>query len=86
MEKITVTAKADVPALLAALKKAATDAQGAVAAARDLISTTAGNGPMGMNTAGLSQTLYEVSRAAQSIRELTDYLDRHPSALIRGRQ
>jgi len=86
VEKVTATAKTDVPALLAALRKAATDAQGAVSAARDLISSTAGNGPMGMNTAGLNQTLYEVSRAAASIRQLTDYLTLHPSALIRGRQ
>ncbi|MGA9866751.1 MAG: MlaD family protein [Acetobacteraceae bacterium] len=86
VEKVTATAKIDVPALLAALRKAATDAQGAVSAARNLISSTAGNGPMGMNTAGLNQTLYEVSRAAASIRQLTDYLTLHPSALIRGRQ
>ena len=86
VEKVTATAKTDVPALLSALRKAATDAQGAVSAARNLINSTAGNGPMGMNTAGLNQTLYEVSRAAASIRQLTDYLTLHPSALIRGRQ
>jgi paraquat-inducible protein B len=30
-------------------------------------------------------TLSEVKRAAQSIRVLTDYLERHPEALIRGK-
>ncbi len=30
-------------------------------------------------------TLREVGRSAQSLRTLTDYLDRHPEALIRGR-
>ncbi len=86
VQRITATAKTDVPALLAALRKTATDAEGAVNAARNLINTTAGNGPLGMNTAGLTQTLYEVNRAAEAIRELADYLTRHPSALIRGRQ
>jgi paraquat-inducible protein B len=30
-------------------------------------------------------TLSEVQRALQSIRALTDYLERHPEALIRGK-
>ncbi|MGC3964450.1 MAG: MlaD family protein [Rhodocyclaceae bacterium] len=34
----------------------------------------------------LRDTLREVSRSAASLRTLTDYLDRHPEALIRGRQ
>ncbi len=85
MQQITASAKADVPALLSSLRKVASQADRTVAEAQHLISTTAGNGPMGVNTAGLGQTLYELSRAAQSVRELTDYLDRHPSALIRGR-
>jgi len=33
----------------------------------------------------LRQALQEISRAARSIRVLTDYLDRHPEALIRGK-
>jgi paraquat-inducible protein B len=31
------------------------------------------------------QTLQDVSAAAHSIKELTDYLQRNPSAIIRGR-
>lgn len=84
-EQVSAAAKTDVPAVLAALRKVATQAQRTVADANKLISTTAGNGPIGTNAAGLSQTLYEVSRAAESLRQLTDYLNRHPSALIRGR-
>jgi paraquat-inducible protein B len=34
----------------------------------------------------LDSTLEEVRRAARSVRVLADYLDRHPDALIRGKQ
>lgn len=34
---------------------------------------------------GLQSTLQEFTAAARSIRELADYLDRHPEALIKGR-
>jgi paraquat-inducible protein B len=35
---------------------------------------------------GARQTLHDVSRAATSLRALTDYLERHPDALIRGKK
>jgi paraquat-inducible protein B len=34
----------------------------------------------------LRQTLEQVDRAAESLRSLTDYLERHPEALLRGRR
>jgi len=34
----------------------------------------------------LRETLRELSRAAQSLRTLTDYLERHPESLVRGRK
>lgn len=34
----------------------------------------------------LRQTLRELARTAQSLRVLTDYLERHPESLIRGKQ
>ena len=34
----------------------------------------------------LRETLRELARTAQSIRVLTDYLDRHPESLLRGKQ
>jgi paraquat-inducible protein B len=34
----------------------------------------------------LRETLLEVTRAAESVRALTDYLERHPESLIRGRR
>ncbi|HEX5328543.1 MAG TPA: hypothetical protein VFW75_17945, partial [Acetobacteraceae bacterium] len=66
--------------------RVAIEAEGTVAGARQLIASTAGEGPMGLNSAGLGQTLFEVSRAAQAIRELAEFLARDPSALIQGRK
>ena len=34
----------------------------------------------------LREALRELARAAQSLRVLTDYLERHPESLIRGKQ
>ena len=39
------------------------------------------SGPMNRN---LDQTLVEFQRAAQSLRVLSDFLQRHPEALLRG--
>ncbi len=85
LEQVSASAKTEVPAVLTSLRKVASQADRTVSDARQLINTTAGNGPVGTNTAGLGQTLYELNRAAQSMRELADYLTRHPSSLIRGR-
>jgi paraquat-inducible protein B len=53
-------------------------------AARGLVS----NKPLEQSAPGtgnLSDTLYELNRAARSLRELADYLDRHPEALLHGK-
>lgn len=44
--------------------------------------TLSGGTPVGRN---LNQTLGEVQRATRSLRALSDYLTRHPEALLRGR-
>lgn len=86
VERVTASARSDLPETLAALRRVAVEAEGTVAGARQLIASTAGEGPMGLNSAGLGQTLFEVSRAAQAIRELAEFLARDPSALIQGRK
>ncbi len=43
----------------------------------------AGDGPVQLD---LRETLREVSRAAQSLRVLGDYLEQHPESLIRGKR
>jgi paraquat-inducible protein B len=35
---------------------------------------------------GVSETLRDLSKAADSIRALTDYLERNPDALLRGKK
>lgn len=52
-------------------------------AAQQLGSFTAADGALAQDT---QRTLADVSRAARSLRELADLLERHPDALLRGRQ
>jgi paraquat-inducible protein B len=35
---------------------------------------------------GLTDTLAETRRTLQAVRELAEYLDRHPDSLLRGRR
>jgi paraquat-inducible protein B len=61
------------------LKQAIADMRQAVAAVdRNL----ADNAPFKQD---VRETLREISRAAASLRNLTDYLEQHPEALIRGK-
>lgn len=66
--------------LVTQLRQTASEADQAVAAAN----RTLGSDATSQN--GLPETLRELTDAARSIRALADYLDRHPEALIRGKQ
>ena len=61
-----------------------------VAAMQDVRKTLTGAQQMLAEEAPLQQdlrrTLQELSRAAASLRVLTDYLERHPEAILRGKQ
>jgi paraquat-inducible protein B len=84
IDRVTHDARAQVGPLLAALNRLANQAQSTVTAAHSVIS----NSPLSAsqpNTAALGNTLYELTRAARSVRELADYLDRHPEALLHGK-
>ncbi|KGI77776.1 intermembrane transport protein PqiB [Oleiagrimonas soli] len=50
---------------------------------RSLDGSLSGDSPLQQN---LGQTLLQVQRAARSLRVLTDYLGRHPEALLRGKR
>ncbi len=84
LQQVTSSARHEVGPTLEALHRTARDAQTTVADARKLISNNqyARSAP---GTASVGETLYELSRAARSLRELADYLDRHPAALLHGR-
>ncbi|WP_036666645.1 intermembrane transport protein PqiB [Paludibacterium yongneupense] len=64
------------PQMVAAMK----DARSTLANANRLLS---GDAPLQQDA---RRTLQDLSRAAVSLRVLTDYLERHPEALIRGKQ
>ncbi|MDR5806529.1 MlaD family protein [Caballeronia sp. LZ001] len=64
----------------------APDAKATLAAAREALTsanfTLQSDSPLQQ---GAAETMHEVSQAANSIRTLTEYLERHPEALIRGK-
>ncbi|MGH8290126.1 MAG: MlaD family protein [Steroidobacteraceae bacterium] len=76
-----VVAKAgpQIPPLVKRLRRAAADLQDTAQSARQLMSGTATQN-------GLANTVQEITEAARAVRSLADYLDRHPEALIHGRQ
>lgn len=70
--------------ILSRLRGVANEAQATVASARNLLATD-GSVQTAPGTSGIGPALYELSRAARSLRELADYLDRHPEALLHGK-
>ena len=64
-----------------------TSAQGTLVSAQGTLSNANNlTAPNSVQLQQLNSTLQEVSRAARSVRVLADYLERHPEALIRGKQ
>jgi paraquat-inducible protein B len=70
--------------ILTQLRRTADQAEATLASARAVLGTGQG-GETQPATAGVPATLYQLSRAARSLRELADYLDRHPEALLKGK-
>ena len=64
-----------------ALREAAGDAQRMIASADAML-----GGRGRRQDSSIPAALHELSEAARSIRSLADYLDRHPEALIHGRE
>jgi len=71
---------ADLDLTLVSARGMLVTAQGTLGNASNLTS------PNSSQVQQLGSTLQEVSRAARSVRVLTDYLERHPEALLRGKQ
>ena len=80
VESVSHSAKEDIGPMLASVQKAAAAARSAMTAASDALAGTPGS--IGN---GLPDALKEFTSAARAIRVLANYLDRHPEALLQGR-
>jgi paraquat-inducible protein B len=80
LEQITRDVQPQIKPLIASLRATADAAQ---TAAQSAGSTLGPDGALATQLPGLMQQL---SEAARSIRELADFLDRHPESLLRGRR
>jgi paraquat-inducible protein B len=81
LNQILNDARPQVKPLLERLNEAARQLAGVTSDARDLLRN---NGEA--EDANLREAILELTEAARSIRSLTDYLSRHPEALIRGKR
>ena len=81
LDRTTQSAAPKIGPLIDSLQKTADQAQAAAGAA----SRTLGGGG-GAQDADLPGAIRQLTEAARSIRSLTDYLSRHPEALLRGKK
>jgi paraquat-inducible protein B len=84
LDAITARTDKSWPTILAEVSRSAREAGAALQATRSLLSQR-GGAASGPESATLPQALYELTRAARSLRALSDYLSGHPSAVITGR-
>ncbi len=84
VDRIAHAGSQQIGPILSDLRQVANEAKSTVEAAKSVI---ASNGMVQNKpeTTGIGNALYELTRAARSLRELADYLDRHPEALLRGK-
>ncbi|HEX4051992.1 MAG TPA: MlaD family protein [Steroidobacteraceae bacterium] len=71
--------KPQIPMLIASLRRAADQLEGVAGAAHQAMGGADEQG-------GLNEAMAELTRTARSVRALADYLQRHPEALLRGKQ
>ncbi len=85
LQRITRDMERDVPPVLNELRQTVREAQASLASAESLLSArgTAASTP---DSETLPQTLHEITRTARALRELSDFLDRNPSAVLVGRR
>ena len=80
LDQITSDAAPQIKPLIASLRQSAAAAQNALQQAGDVLGS---NAPQGTD---LPRLMQEMTEAARSLKALTDYLDRHPEALIWGKK
>jgi paraquat-inducible protein B len=79
LEHVTAEVEPQLNPLMSSLREAAQAAQRTLQAANNMLGTSAASG------ADLPRLIRELTEAARSLRDLADYLERHPESLIRGR-
>ncbi len=80
LDRLASETQPNINALLKSLRATSDAAQRTLVAVQN---TTGGTAPSSTN---LPELMSQLSQAARSVRELADYLDRHPDALLRGRR
>ena len=80
VDRITAQVQPQVGPLMTRLNQTAAELQGTAAAARTILS-----GEGAPQDRSLPDAIQQLDGAARSIRSLTDYLGRHPEALVRGK-
>lgn len=80
LDALTTEVDPDLKSLVASLRKTSDAAAGTMSSVQDLM----GNGVPA--DTDLPELLSEVTQAVRAVRDLADYLDRHPEALLRGRR
>ncbi len=79
IDRIVQGAGPQVQPLIASLRRAAGQMEGVAAAARQSLGGADEQG-------GLTEAMDELTRTARSVRDLAQYLERHPEALIEGKR
>jgi paraquat-inducible protein B len=87
LDRLTSETRPNINELLVSLRATSTQAQLTMSALQKTMAavqrTTGGTAPSNID---LQQLMEQLSEAARSVRELADYLDQHPDALLRGRR
>jgi paraquat-inducible protein B len=84
VDQITAEARSQLPPALRSARRSIAEAEATLASAQALVAANPGQSSQ-PESADVPQALYEITRAARSLRELSDFLDQHPEALIEGR-
>jgi paraquat-inducible protein B len=82
LDNMTRDVEPDVKSLVKSLRDTADAAQGTLSAVNGMM----GSNPNNPANTDLPKVMRELQDAARSVRELADYLDRHPESLLRGRK
>jgi paraquat-inducible protein B len=80
LDQLSAAIEPQVEPLMSSLRQTAEAAQRTLTAANSVLGTTASSG------ADLPRLIRELTDSARSLRDLADYLERHPESLLRGRK